>query len=90
MPAWTASSTTFTVDTDMLGDKYLPVRPLVAGFVIDTLFYATIAFVVLFAPGGLRRVHRRRRGRCISCGYDRQGLALGAICPECGKELSIG
>ncbi len=31
----------------------------------------------------LRRV---REGACSACGYDRAGLAAGAVCPECGKQ----
>ena len=32
-------------------------------------------------------IRDRRRwlvGHCASCGYDQQGLAAGAACPECG------
>jgi hypothetical protein len=48
--------------------------------------------ILLFASisGGLfwrdRRAARRARvGMCPSCGYSRAGLALEAVCPECGK-----
>jgi hypothetical protein len=27
---------------------------------------------------------RKRAGQCAKCGYDRAGLAVGAVCPECG------
>jgi predicted amidophosphoribosyltransferase len=30
------------------------------------------------------RVLRRGPGACAACGYDRRGLAEGALCPECG------
>jgi hypothetical protein len=33
----------------------------------------------------LTRNDRRRGTFCAGCGYDRAGLALGAVCPECGK-----
>jgi hypothetical protein len=64
---------------------YLPATPIWSGLAIDTLFYGTIAWALLFAPGAIRRVRRRRRGQCVQCGYDRAGLAAGAACPECGS-----
>lgn len=32
----------------------------------------------------VRRTRRTRRGQCVSCGYERRGLAEEAPCPECG------
>jgi hypothetical protein len=63
---------------------YLPIVPIWSGLAIDTLFYGTIAWGLLFLPGTLRRSRRRRGGRCLKCGYDRAGLASEAACPECG------
>lgn len=31
-----------------------------------------------------RRKHRRSRGHCPECGYNRAGIAGDALCPECG------
>jgi hypothetical protein len=36
--------------------------------------------------GPIKRWRRRRRGRCICCGYDLTGNVSG-ICPECGNPL---
>lgn len=33
-----------------------------------------------------RRLQRIRAGRCTFCGYDRAGLGVGEVCPECGKD----
>jgi len=33
-----------------------------------------------------RRVYRRRRGRCIECGYNLTGNVSG-VCPECGEKI---
>jgi hypothetical protein len=39
----------------------------------------------LFAPA-VRRRARRRRGRCLNCGYDLRGDTAGR-CPECGARV---
>ena len=60
------------------GGVTLGFLPLWLPFTIFTLPAAT-----LFHRD--RRLARRRRaGMCVKCGYDRRGLAPGAICPECG------
>jgi hypothetical protein len=59
----------------------LPVTPLWPGFLVDTAFWGGAAFVVWSVPGFVRRGARRRRGRCVRCGYELKGLA---VCPECG------
>ncbi len=38
-----------------------------------------------FIRGPLRRYRRRRRGLCVTCGYDLMGNVSG-VCPECGTE----
>lgn len=63
----------------------LPLLPLWPGFLINTLFYALLLCIAWRLPGVLRRAVRRRRGRCVGCGYDRDGLDPGAACPECGE-----
>jgi len=45
--------------------------------------YPTLAF----CRGPLRRWHRCRKDRCLSCGYDITGNESG-ICPECGTPVS--
>jgi len=61
----------------------LPLRPIFPGFIVNTLFYAAIWFGVLFVPGIAKRAIRRKRGRCVKCGYDLRG-DVAAGCPECG------
>jgi hypothetical protein len=71
---------------------YLPIRPLGVGFTVNTLLYAVVLWLFLFAaPRTVLRQLRRKRGRCLECGYDLRG-DLDAGCPECGwnRESSEG
>lgn len=68
-----------------IGDHRLPVRPYIPGFLVDTLVYALPCWILLAAPGFARGWLRRRRNRCVACGYDLRGLGDVAACPECGQ-----
>jgi hypothetical protein len=48
-----------------------------------------IPTITLFALD-LASARRRRMGQCAKCGYDRAGLAPGAVCPECGGAWAGG
>ncbi len=65
-------------------DYTLPVQPIWAGLIGNTLLAGAGWWVLMLIPGRLRRWRRRRAGRCEQCGYGREGLAAGAVCPECG------
>ena len=64
--------------------RTLPLSPIWPGFAVNTAFYAAPLWL-LFAvmPRAVRRHLRRRRGRCLKCGYDLRGDLAGG-CPECG------
>jgi hypothetical protein len=64
----------------------LEFRPLWAGFALNTLLYATAAWLLLFAPGAARRRIRRRRRQCESCGYLRGETS---VCTECGQSFPV-
>ena len=66
--------------------RLLPLHPVLQGFVIDTLFYAGLLGAVRLAQTALLRAFRRRRGLCISCGYDLAGITA-VVCPECGSPM---
>lgn len=65
----------------------VPVRPMIAGFVLDTLFFCMLTWVIMFGPFALIRRARRRlrlmRSHCPQCAYDLRG-DLEHGCPECG------
>ncbi len=45
--------------------------------------------LIVFAHGPLRRLARRRTGRCQECGYNLTGNVTGR-CPECGTAVKRG
>lgn len=59
--------------------RVIPLRPVWQGFIINTIFYAALIWLPLFA----RKRLRHYRGRCVNCAYDLRGNHL-AGCPECG------
>jgi hypothetical protein len=65
-----------------MSNNEVPLRPIWSGLALDALMYAT--WLALPAAGlhRGRRATRRRRGRCMTCGYDMRGAR--PPCPECG------
>ncbi len=63
--------------------RRFPLLPVWPSFLVNTVFYAAILWLLIPGPFVLRRLIRRRRVHCINCGYDLRG-DLDAGCPECG------
>jgi hypothetical protein len=57
----------------------VPFWPVVAAAVIAGLWPAVRV---------VRHIHRRRRNRCVECGYDLRGSS--GRCPECGTAMETG
>jgi len=54
--------------------------------VVNTVFYAAVLWLLLFAaPFALRRWRGIRRGLCPKCAYDLRG-SIAQVCPECGAQ----
>jgi hypothetical protein len=74
-------------------DRLIPFVPVWPGFVINTILYAAVLWVVFATPGLIKRTRRRMlrgRGCCIHCGYDLRGQpADSKTCPECGRSGPI-
>ncbi len=63
----------------------IPLRPLWAGFAINTIFYAALLWVLIPGAFALRRFLRLRRGLCPKCAYPMGGSS---VCTECGCGLA--
>jgi hypothetical protein len=61
--------------------RRLPLEPLWPGLLVDSALYAGVVAVGFLGFTTLRGRARRRRGRCIACGYP---VGSGGRCPECG------
>jgi hypothetical protein len=66
---------------EWLGTEYLPLRPIWPGFVINTLLYAAILWLLFVLPFALRHRSRIRRGLCPQCAYP---IGASDTCTECG------
>ncbi len=65
--------------------KSLPVRPIWPGFAINTIFYATLLWLLIPGTFALRRFLRLKRGLCPKCAYPMGGSS---VCTECGGPLA--
>lgn len=89
MPTGIWSSWGITPPVNMFGfgpqsPKTLPVRPIWPGFIANTLFYATLLWLLTCLAIAVRRFLRLGRGLCPQCAYPMGGSA---VCSECGNEL---
>ena len=77
----------FTIQTGALAGEDPPINRV---FLSMPLWFPIVLFasypVLAFIRGPLRRYLRRRKGLCLSCGYDLTGNVSG-VCPECGTEV---
>ena len=79
------ASSPVEVVSDRIGiPALLSLRPIVPGFVIDTLLYSGAIVIVLLGGSTLQQLVRRRRSLCAHCGYPR---GTSPVCTECGEAL---
>lgn len=62
--------------------RRIPCRPLWWGFLIDTLLWMSVFWLLFSGVPALYRYRRLRRGCCPMCGYDLRGSDH-VVCPEC-------
>ncbi len=75
-----------TLSVRAYGDRVLPLRPIWSGMAMNIVLYALCWGCLLRGIRAASRVARRRKGRCLRCGYDLRGAEHKA-CPECGVEV---
>jgi hypothetical protein len=66
--------------TGGLIERRLPIRPLWVGFAANTLLWGAAFFALHTSMTIARARMRRRRGKCVNCGYPMSARP----CPECG------
>ncbi len=71
----------------------MPIRPIIWGFSLDVVFWASVWGALLLTSSRLIRLTRKRwrmrNGQCITCGYSLTGNTSGN-CPECGAATRAG
>jgi len=65
---------------------WYPAQPLCRGFLVDTIFYAALLWMLFAAPFHFRRHRRIKRGLCPACGYP---IGSNEVCTECGAPLPV-
>lgn len=63
----------------------LPLRPIWPGWIVNTVLYAAILWLLIGGLSVLRGLFRVTRGQCPSCGYP---TGESVVCTECGRRLS--
>lgn len=69
-------------DTGQTSQVQIPLKISPLQFAGNATVYSGAWFLAIAAPGAFKRRRRRRRGLCVKCGYDLQGI--NDTCPECG------
>lgn len=69
--------------------KMLPLSVCWGPFAANVAFWLMMMVIGVEANAAVARWRAERRmrlrGACPHCGYDREGLGAGVVCPECGK-----
>lgn len=79
------------ISTPILPDEYwgprvLPLYPIWTGFIVNTIFYVSLLWLLINVPLALLHMIRHKHGLCVKCAYDLRGADHKA-CPECGAAL---
>ena len=67
-----------------VGTLTLPASPIWSGVIANTVIYTWLISFLLGGAFVLRRLFRRKRGRCPDCGYP---AGTSPVCTECGTDV---
>lgn len=65
----------------------LPLRPIWSGFLLNSAFWASAAWLAWRGLVAMRRHRRHDAGCCTQCGYP---IGVSAVCTECGRPVPAG
>jgi hypothetical protein len=65
-------------------ERLVGYRPIPVGWLIDAGVFSLATWMVVFGFVNVRGLARRRRGRCLRCGYP---LGTASTCTECGATV---
>lgn len=79
-----AANIDLRIDPTFFKTRFLPLQPLWIPLVLNSAFWGLCWGLIFGARRGAIHKHRRRRNRCIQCGYDLRGTDPNLGCSECG------
>jgi hypothetical protein len=71
-------------DINLKNDAWFAYRPLWLGFVVNTICFAAILWMIINTPKIVRRRLRIRAGLCAACAYP---TGSSDVCTECGAAI---
>jgi hypothetical protein len=63
----------------------LPIRVILSGFVVDSVLFALLLWLIYFGCSTPRRWRRAKRGLCLKCAYP---IGTSDTCTECGRPVT--
>lgn len=75
----------FLSGTYYMAEHFIAFRPIWRGFIVNSLLYGAVMFLLFWPLTRARRWRRRRRGLCVRCAYP---IGASDVCTECGAAIT--